>query len=82
MSIQDDMIARKTELERRLALYRSAEAEILTTGQSYAVDDLDLRRQLTHADLSRIQKTIRYLENQIMAVSSFLNGRGSCIFAG
>lgn len=82
MSIRDDMTARKAELERRLALCRSAEEEILTTGQSYSVDDLDLRRQLTHADLARIQKTIRYLENQVMAVSSALDGRGSCIFAG
>ena len=54
-------MASLTELQTRLAAYQAAETEVLTGGQSYAVDG----QQFSRANLLQIQTAIRDLENRI-----------------
>jgi hypothetical protein len=60
---------KEAELKVRLALYMTAEANILSNGQDYSIGD----RSLSRADLSEIRKTIKDLQNQI---DRLCNGSG------
>ena len=48
------------EVKTRLALYLTAEAAILTHGESYSIGD----RSLTRVDLAEIKSEIKNLQNQ------------------
>lgn len=49
----------------KLAIWEAAEEVVATTGQSYDLDDGDMRRSLTFAHISQIRKSITFYSNKI-----------------
>lgn len=72
-------MATLSELQERLALYKQAEAAILSHSQEYYVG----KRKLTRANLSEVQRAITDLEMRISAVgNNGLFGHSVTVFGG
>ena len=63
------------EIEQRLAAYRQAELEVLSNGQSYELPGPDGLRKFTRADLEKIQRMIKLLEQDLSEAQARSQGR-------
>ncbi len=67
-------MATKTQIEERLAAYRTAEMLILTGGQEFEVSSGPDGRRINRASLASIQKQIKDLEDQLSLANARANG--------
>jgi hypothetical protein len=62
--------------QAKLEIWELAEETIATTGQSYMLDDGDMKRTLTSANLSEVAKRISYYQNKIAFYENLIKNNG------